>query len=169
MTCFRSPFEIVKMSRKEFRFDPSSHLNSRVITFWSQKIARELILKKRARKISGRLWLCLIDALPIWTLLKRFNALAGSPRFWIVPVQAARFSMDGGHYDRVYTGVRGEPERGLDHLGILLTHLIGTLKISKSIEEDIKKNGGGCTLRPAIRRNYGAIEIQQHNDSGDHF
>jgi len=156
------PFEIVNV-RKNLDLIPSSIEFAGIDLLISGKFARELILKKALEKYRDDYDYVFIDCPPDMNLVT-VNALAVAD-FVIVPVQAAQFSMDGvAIMIEFITGVRENLNEDLTILGILLTHFDERLKISKSIEEDIKENGWGDALfKTRIRRNT-AIENSQHKD-----
>ena len=159
----KKPFDILNV-RKNLDLIPSSIDFAGIDLLIQGELSRETILNKAIKKIGNNYDYIFLDCPPDMNLVT-VNALTASD-YVIIPVQASQFSMDGVNIMIEFIGgVRDSLNEDLSLLGILVTHYDERLKISKSIEQDFKKNQWeGALFNTRIRRNT-AIENSQHKDN----
>ena len=114
-------------------------------------------------KIKGDYEYIFIDCPPDIGLVT-VNALTFA-NYVIMPIKAARFSMDGVKLMlKFIRKVKGATNPDLGILGLLLTHFDERLRISKTIEKEIKDNGWDVVLLDTKIRNNTAIENSQNEN-----
>tara|TARA_R110000744_G_scaffold182819_1_gene302122 strand:+ start:930 stop:1691 length:762 start_codon:yes stop_codon:yes gene_type:complete len=156
------PFEVINI-RKNLDLIPCTLNFGSIDSKIQDELSREFLLSKGMEKIKGDYEYIFIDCPPDIGLVT-VNALTFA-NYVIMPIKAARFSMDGVKLMlKFIRKVKGATNPDLGILGLLLTHFDERLRISKTIEKEIKDNGWDVVLLDTKIRNNTAIENSQNEN-----
>ena len=116
------------------------------------KISRETILKEQIKKIEDQYDYVFIDCPPSLGLLT-INALVAANKV-IIPIQCEYFALEGlSQLVNTINLIKRGLNRGLLIGGVILTMYDARTKLSKAIEEDVKKHFSAKVFDTLIPRN----------------